>query len=281
MSTAGMYEITGPSALGGDWRRVAHLTRTLAITDFRVRFYDSALGYLWTLMRPLLFFGVLYVVFSLIVDLGEGVEHYPAMLISGVVLFFFFGEATTRGVTSVVDSENLVRKIQFPRIVIPLSGVFTNLIFLLLNLVAVAVFFAIDGVEVRLSWLELPLLLALLFVFTAGVTMLLAVLYVPARDVQPIWEVASQALFYLTPVLYPISLVVERSERLAELAMVNPLAAIIQQFRHALVDPAQPSAAEAIGGAERLAIPLLLIFGTFAFGLWLFNRMAPRIAEEL
>jgi ABC-2 type transport system permease protein len=281
MSVPAMYEMKGPSALGNDWRRLVHLTRTLSLTDFRVRFYDSALGYLWTLMRPLLFFGVLYVVFSVIVDLGAGVQHYPAMLISGIVLFFFFGESTTRGVTSVVDNENLVRKIHFPRIVIPLSGVFTNLIFLLLNLVAVGVFFAIDGVEVRLSWLELPVLLALLFVSTVGVTMLLAVLYVPARDVQPIWEVASQALFYLTPVLYPISLVVERSERLAELAMANPLAAIIQQFRHALVDPAQPSAAEAIGGAERLVIPLAIVFGTFAFGLWLFNRMAPRIAEEL
>ena len=281
MSAPAMYEMKGPSALGTDWRRLVYLTRTLSVTDFKVRFYDSALGYLWTLMRPLLFFGVLYVVFSEIVDIGEGVEHYPAMLVSGIVLFFFFGESTTRGVTSVVDHENLVRKIHFPRIVIPLSGIFTNLMFLLLNLVAVAVFFAIDGVEVRLSWLVLPLLLLLLFVFTAGVTMLLAVLYVPARDVQPIWEVASQALFYLTPVLYPLSLVAERSEKLAELAMANPLAAIIQQFRHSLVDPSQPSAAEAIGGAERLLVPLLIIFGTFAFGLWLFNRMAPRIAEEL
>jgi ABC-2 type transport system permease protein len=258
MSAPARYEMKGPSALGADWRRLAYLTRTLSVTDFKVRFYDSALGYLWTLMKPLLFFGVLYVVFSEIVEIGEGVAHYPAMLVSGIVLFFFFGESTTRGVTSVVDHENLVRKIHFPRIVIPLSGIFTNLFFLLLNLVAVA-----------------------FFVFTAGVTMLLAVLYVPARDVQPIWEVASQALFYLTPVLYPLSLVAERSETLAELAMVNPLAAIIQQFRHALVDPSQPSAADAIGGVERLAAPLLIVFGTFALGLWLFNRMAPRIAEEL
>jgi ABC-2 type transport system permease protein len=111
--------------------------------------------------------------------------------------------------------------------------------------------------------------------------MLLAVLYVPARDVQPIWEVESQALFYLTPVLYPISLVAEQSERLAQLAMCNPLAAIIQQSRHAMIDPGQPSAAEAIGGAPRLLIPFAILAGTFLFGLWLFNRMAPRIAEEL
>jgi ABC-2 type transport system permease protein len=279
--TGGMVEMTGPSATSGDWRRFYHLTRTLAVTDFKVRFYDSALGYLWTLMKPLLFFGVLYVVFSLIVRVGEGVDHYPAMLISGIVLFFFFSESTSKGVTSVVDSENLVRKIHFPRMVIPLSGVLTNTFFLLLNFVAVFLFFAIDGVELRLSWIELPVLLALLFLFTIGVTMVLSVLYVPARDVKPIWEVASQALFYLTPVLYPISLVAERNEKLAHLAMCNPMAAIIQQSRHAMVDPSQPSAAAAIGGAPRLLIPFAILVGTFLFGVWLFNRMAPRIAEGL
>ncbi|MGI8945084.1 MAG: ABC transporter permease [Thermoleophilaceae bacterium] len=276
-----LVEMTGPSATSGDWGRFYHLTRTLAVTDFKVRFYDSALGYLWTLMKPLMFFGVLYVVFSLIVKVGEGVDHYPAMLVSGIVLFFFFSESTGKGVTSVVDSENLVRKIHFPRMVIPLSGVLTNGFFLLLNLVAVMFFFAVDRVEVRLTWLELPVLLALLFLFTIGVTMVLSVLYVPARDVKPIWEVGSQALFYLTPVLYPISLVAEKNEQLANLAMCNPLAAIIQQSRHALIDPDQPSAAAAIGGAPRLLIPLGILVGTFLFGLWLFNRMAPRIAEEL
>ncbi len=281
MSSEPLVEMKGPAATSGDWRRFYHLTRTLSVTDFKVRFYDSALGYLWTLMKPLLFFGVLYVVFSLIVRIGDDVEHYPAMLISGIVLFFFFSESTNKGVTSVVDSENLVRKIHFPRMVIPLSSVLTNTFFLLLNLIAVFVFFAIDRVEIRASWVQLPLLLILLFLFTTGVTMLLSVLYVPARDIKPIWEVASQALFYLTPVLYPISLVAEQNEKLANLVMVNPIAAIIQQSRHAMIDPAQPSAAEAIGGAPRLLIPLGILVGTFVFGLWLFNRMAPRIAEEL
>ena len=114
-----------------------------------------------------------------------------------------------------------------------------------------------------------------------GVSAILAVLFVPARDVKPIWEVVSQALFYFTPVLYPISLVADESETLAHLAMCNPLAMIVQQAHHALIDPSQPSAAEAIGGDVRLLIPIGIIFGTFAFGLWLFNRMAPRIAEGL
>ena len=276
-----MYEMKGPSATTGDWRRFAYLTRTLAVTDFKIRFYDSALGYLWTLMRPLLFFGVLFVVFSLIVKVGEEVEHYPSMLVSGIVLFFFFSESTTRSVTSVVDSEMLVRKISFPRLVIPLSAVLTHAFFLGLNLVAVLVFFAIDGVELRASWWQLIPLLLLLFVFTVGVSTILSVLFVPARDVKPIWEVTAQALFYFTPVLYPISLVADESEFLSHVAMCNPLAVIVQQSRHAMISPSEPSAAEAIGGAPVLLIPLALIFGTFAFGLWLFNRMASRIAEEL
>jgi len=274
--------MTGPSATSGDWRRLYHLTRAMAVMDFKVRFYDSALGYLWTLMKPLLSFGVLYVVFSLIVRIGDGEEYYASMLISGIVLFFYFSESTNKGVTCVLDSENLVRKIHFPRMVIPLSVVITNTFFLLLNFIAVFLFFWIDGVGgIRLSWLELPVLLTLLFLFTVGVTMVLSVLYVVARDLKPIWEVVSQALFYLTPVLFPISLVAEQNERIAHLVMCNPLAAIIQQARHALIDPAQPSAAEAIGGAPRLLIPFAVLLGTFWFGLWLFNRMAPRIAEEL
>ena len=282
MSAQALVEMTGPSATSGDWRRFYYLTRTLAVMDFKVRFYDSALGYLWTLMKPLLSFGVLYVVFSLIVRIGDGVDYYASMLISGIVLFFFFSESTNKGVTCVLDSEKLVRKIHFPRMVIPLSVVLTHTFFLLLNFVAVVVFFRIDGVqEIGWSWLELPVLLILLFLFTVGVTMVLSVLYVVARDLKPIWEVVSQALFYLTPVLFPISLVAEQDERIAQLLMCNPLAVIIQQARHALIDPAQPSAAEAIGGAPRLLIPFAILVGTFLFGLWLFNRMAPRIAEEL
>ena len=278
----GLVEMKGPSATSGDWPRFYHITRTLAVMDFKVRFYDSALGYLWTLMKPLLSFGVLYVVFSLIVRIGEGEEYYASMLILGIVMFFFFSEATNKGVTCVLDSETLVRKIHFPRMVIPLSVVLTHTFFVVLNFIAVFVFFWIDGVEgIRLSWLELPILLLLLFLFTVGVTMILSVVYVVARDLKPIWEVVSQALFYLTPVLFPISLVAEQDERIAHVVMCNPLAAIIQQARHALIDPAQPSAAEAIGGAPRLLIPLAMLIGTFFFGLWLFNRMAPRIAEEL
>jgi ABC-2 type transport system permease protein len=254
---------------------------TLALTEFKLRFFDSALGYLWTLMRPLLLFAVLYAVFSQVLDLGDEIAFYPVVLLTAIVLFEFFGETTGDAVTSVVNRENLVRKIHFPRMAIPVAVSLTATLNLLLNFVAVGVFLAAQGVEVRWSWLELPLLLALLIALATGVGMLLSALYVFLRDIKPIWEVFSRALFYATPVIWPFELAAERSEGLAQLLMCNPLAAIIQQMRHAVIDAGAPSAAEAIGGAPRLLVPAAILLAVCAAGFMVFNRLAPRIAEEL
>ena len=276
------YEVTGPSAFTGDFRRFLNLTRILAVTEWKLRFFDSALGYLWTLMRPALFFGVLYVVFSLIVDVGDNVAHYPSLLLTGMVIYFFFQESTSAAVTAVVDNENLVRKIHFPRMAIPMSVVLTATFALCLNLIVLLGLVLINRVTPRISWIELIPVLAILVVFSVGVAAILSALYVRARDLKPIWDVTTQALFYLTPVLFPIQLVVERSsETVGQLLMLNPLAALIQQARHAIVGPSQPTAAEAIGGAPRLLIPLGIVVIVFAVGIWVFQRMAPKIAEEL
>ena len=173
----------GPSALGDDLRRFWSLTFTLAATDFKLRFFGSALGYLWTLMRPLLLFGVIYVVFTEVVRFGEGVEHYPVYLLMAIVMFSFFSEATSRGVTSLVERENLLRKIRFPRLVIPLSVTLAALFNLGANLVVVFVFVFVSGVPPPLDWVQMPLLIAMLVVLATGVTMLLSALYVRYRDI--------------------------------------------------------------------------------------------------
>ena len=271
--------VKGPSAFGSDRKRFWHLTFTLAITDFKLRFFGSVLGYLWQLMRPLLLFGVLYIVFTEFVRLGAGVPHYPVVLLTSIVLFTFFVEATGGAVTSVLDRENLVRKIEFPRLVIPLTVIVNAYLNLALNFLAVLVFMLASGVEPRLSWLELPLLIAILGVFATGIALLLSALYVRFRDIKPIWEVLSQVVFYGSPVLYAIENV--PNEKYQHLIMCNPLAAILEQVRHAVIDPGAPSAAAAIGGGERLLIPAALVAGLFVLGLWVFNREAPRIAEEL
>jgi ABC-2 type transport system permease protein len=275
------YRMKGPSAFAGDLPRFLNLTATLAFTDYKLRFFGSVLGYFWGLVRPLLLFGVLYLVFSEVLGVGEEVEHYPVQLLTGLVLYQFFAEATGNGVSSMVDRENLVRKIHFPRMVIPLSITLTSFFTLVMNFLAVFVFIGLSGVEVRWAWLELPALLLLLFALATGFSMLLSALYVPFRDMSPIWDVVLQALFYATPVLYPIELLAEKNETIANIAMCNPLAAIIQQVRYAVIDPGSASAGEAVGGLGLLLVPFAILVGVFLLGLWVFNRMAPRIAEEL
>jgi ABC-2 type transport system permease protein len=268
----------GPSALGDDLRRFVNLTVTLAVTDFKLRFFGSALGYVWTLMRPLLLFGVLYFVFTEVVRFGDEIKDYPVYLLTSIMLFTFFSETTSRGVNSLTERENLLRKVRFPRLVIPLSVALNALFNLGLNMIVVFVFVLASGVDPRWSWLEMIPLILLLIVLSVGVTMLLSALYVRYRDMQPIWEVALQMLFYATPVIYVTATLPDSIE---QEAMANPLAAVLTQMRHALIDPDAPTAAQAIGGEVRLLIPLAVVAGVFALGVWFFTREAPRIAENL
>jgi ABC-2 type transport system permease protein len=267
----------GPSAFGDDLRRFANLTLTLATTDFKLRYFGSALGYLWSLMRPLLFFGVLYVIFSKVLKVGTEVRHYPVYLLTSIMLWTFFAETAGNSVQCLVSREGLLRKIRFPRLAIPLAVSLTALFTLTTNFVAVLIFALASGVDPTAGWLELPLLVVALAVCAVGTGMLLSALYVRFRDIAPIWEVAAQVLFYGSPVLY----VAAKYKGLVHVAMCNPLAAILTQMRHVFVDPSAPSAAVYIGGAVRLLIPLGIVVGVFVLGLWFFNREAPRIAERL
>lgn len=275
-------QIKGPSAVGTDPRRFWHLTRALAVTEFKLRFFGSVLGYAWQVMRPLMLFGVLYVLFTQILDVGSGVPLYGVALLLGLVLYTFFSEATGAAVSSVVDRENLVRKIEFPRLAVPMSVVLTALFNLTLNMGVVIVFLLASGGSVRWTWLELIPLVALLAIAASGMAMLLSATFVRARDVKPIWDVALQILFYGSPIFYAIETVqASAPDWVAKVLMLNPFAAILQQARHAMVDPQYDTAAAAIGGTWRLLIPLAIVFALFALGYAVFRRAAPRLAEDL
>ena len=274
-----LRRVTGATAFGGQTRRFVDLTVTLAVLDFKVRYFGSAFGYAWQLMRPLMLFGVLYVVFTQFVKFNEGVPYFPAVLLTSIMLYNFFSDATSAAVTAVLDRENLVRKIQFPRVVIPLSVVLTAVFNLLTNLVAVGVFVLATGVKPQWTWLLFPVLVAVLCLFATGVAMLLSALYVRFRDVEPIWDVILQVLFYGSPILYAIEIVPSEAARQALLC--NPIAALLQQVRHWLIDPTAPSASEAIGGWPMLLIPISIALVVCVLGVWYFNREAPGIAEEL
>jgi ABC-2 type transport system permease protein len=279
IAAAGGTRINGPGALSGGLRRTAHLAWTLSVLEFRLKFFGSVLGYLWQLGRPLLMFGVYYVVFTQFVDLGNAVPFYAPMLLMGIMLYQFFAEATSASVRAVVDRENLVRKISFPRIVIPVASVLTALLNLGVNLIAVFVFLELSGVPWSWSFLEFPPLVALLVLWCFGLAMLLSALFVRYRDVQPIWEVVSMAMFYATPILYALETV--KYEWAKDLIMLNPLALVVQQIRHAMFDPSAESALQAAGSWPKLLIPVAIVFATVALGFWYFNREAPHVAEDL
>jgi ABC-2 type transport system permease protein len=275
-----MRRIKGPSALGSDPQRFWHLTRTLAVTDFKLRFFGSALGYVWQLIRPLTLFAILYVLFTQVLAIDDA-PFYPEALLLGLVFYMFLSDATRNSVGSLVTRERLIRKIEFPRLAVPLSVVLHAMFNLALNLVPVFVFLMLDNGSVRWQWLELPILIFLLVVLSTGLAMLLSALYVRYRDVEPIWDLFLSLLFYGTPIFYTVNIVAEKAPGAEAWLMLNPFAAILQQARYAVLGPGHPSAAAVIGSEALLLLPIAIAGGLLALGWIVFSRRAPTIAEEL
>jgi ABC-2 type transport system permease protein len=274
-----LVEVRGPSALGGGWRRALELLYLIAATEFKRTYFGTALGYMWSVGRPLLLFGVLLAVFTQAFHLGHTVPFYPVLLLMNIVLFGFFQEATMTAVGSIVSQEAIVRKAQFPRLVIPLAVVLTALFNLGLNLVVTFAFILAFGVTPLWTWLLLPVLLVALFVLTTGVSMIVSSLFPRFRDLGIIWTVFATALFYATPVLIPITSV---SPALRNVLALNPLAPIFDLARKWIIDPAAPAPWKpAAGGPLHLLVALAFYIIICIAAVVIFRREAPRIAEEL
>jgi ABC-2 type transport system permease protein len=271
--------VPGPSPVGGGRRRFFALLWVMAVSEFKLTFHGTSLGYAWSLVRPLLMFGVLLAVFTQVFRFGDSVVDYPALLLLNVMLFTLFAEATQRAVTSVVAREQIVRKAQFPRLVIPLSIVLTEVLDLGLNLIAVFIFILAYGVDPLWTWLLLPALIAGLLLITIAVSMIVSALYPRFRDTLLIWTVLSTVLFYATPVLYPIGVAPERFRHILQL---NPLTPIFEQAQKWIIDPDAPGAWGATSGSHwLLAVSFVVLVALCGAAFWIFKREAPRIAEEL
>jgi ABC-2 type transport system permease protein len=269
-----LRDVHGPSALGGSPRRALELLYLIAVTEFKRTYFGTALGYLWSLCRPLLLFAVLLTVFTHVLRIGNQVPHYPVLLLLNIVLFGFFQEATMTAVGSVLSQEAIVRKTQFPRLVIPLAVVLTSVFNLVLNLAVVVVFLLAFGIDPRWSWLGMIPVLAALFVLTAAMSMMLSALYPRFRDIGIIWAVFATALLYATPVLYPLQ---HASGTLGEVLPLSPLAPLFELTRRWVIQPGAP--------IEHSVVDIVVPAGIFVvicvLAVWVFNREAPRIAEAL
>lgn len=277
--TIELRDVPGPSALGGGARRFFDLLWLMSLNEFKKTFYGTLLGYVWSLMRPLLLFAVLLVVFTRIIKLGGGIEYYPVLLLFNVVLIGFFQEATGSAVGSVLAQEGIVRKTQFPRLVIPLSSVLVASLTLALNMIVVFIFILAFGVDPSWTWLLFPVILLLLLVLTIGVSLLISALNVRFRDIAIIWTVIATVLMYGTPIIYPLEII--GPSFLREVLLANPLTLIFEQARHWIIEPSAPNAVTAAGGWLHVLPAAFIYVGVCGFGVWVFRREAPRVAEAL
>ncbi|GBE57250.1 teichoic acid translocation permease protein TagG [bacterium BMS3Abin01] len=253
------------------------LVRELILTDFKLKYKASFFGYLWSLGKPLMFFGVLLVVFTKFFKIGGSIPNYPVYLLLGIVLWTFFTEATITSLTSIVGKGDLIRKVYFPRIILTVTASLTALITLLLNLVVFFIFMAFSKVSLTAASPLFILILIEFIIFTIGVSLYLASFFVRFRDIAHIWEVTIQVLFYATPILYPLSFVPDRYQ---SVIMLSPLSQIIQDSRYLLISNETSTAFDVLSFPFSL-IPYLLPVVIFISGYWFFEREASRFAEDI
>lgn len=260
------------------YRYALILLRQLVITNFKLRYQGSVLGYLWTLLRPLMLFVILYIVFAQFLKLGDDVPHYPVYLLTGIVLWNFFAEVTNNSVTAIVDKGDMIRKINFPKYVIILAAAFSAVINLILNAIVVGFFILLSGSDVNINILLVPLLVIEIFVFAIAIAFILSALFVRLRDVNYIWEVIMQAMFYGTPIIYPLSYVIKESPQIAHLLILNPVAQAIQDIRYALITP-QTDTLVSVAGLAWYAVPLGIVAVSALIGLVYFKKRTAYFAE--
>lgn len=257
------------------------LLRELVVTDFKLRYQGSALGVLWSVLKPLFLFIILYIVFDKFLKLGRDIEHFPVYLLLGIVVWTFFTEATIQGLQSIVSRGDLIRKINFPKYIIVISSSVSALINLLINLVVVFVFMMLNGVD--LHWnalLAIPLLVEL-YVLALGIAFLLSSINVKLRDVGYLWEIFLQAAFYATPIIYPLQMVAAQSEWAAKLLLVNPVAQVIQDMRYVLITDKTLTIWNFVEMGWKQVIPFAIIGIVTILAVAHFKKNSKRFAEQL
>lgn len=257
------------------------LLSELVRTDFKLRYQGSVLGYAWSLLRPLLIFLILYVVFVKFLKIGGDVPHFPIYLLLGIVVWNFFAEMTSQSLTSIVGRGDLIRKIRIPRWMIVFSSSLSAVINLCLNLLVVAVFLVFNQVQLTANILLLPLVMLEVYLFALGISFFLAAAYVKYRDVSYIWEVLMQAGFYMTPILYPLAMITNVTFQ--KILLMNPMAQAIQDARFLAVsqDEKVITISRVFEGGLYMFIPFALVVVVLVGGIVYFKKESKYFAENI
>lgn len=257
------------------------LLSELTKTDFKLRYQGSVLGYLWALLRPLMMFAILYVVFGQLLRFGDDIPHYPVYLLTGVAIWSFFVECTSQGIQSMVSRGDLIRKISFPKYIIVISATLTAVINMLINLIVIVIFALINGVEPSWSWLLVPLSIIELYILSLGISLLLGAINVKYRDATSIWDICTQALFYAAPIIYPISMVASINATAAKALLLNPIAQVIQDIRYSLITSQTITSWNYISNPWLQILPIAIILIIFISGIFYFRNKSKSFAENV
>ncbi|MGT2801403.1 ABC transporter permease [Streptococcus henryi] len=258
------------------------LLREMVKTDFKLRYQGSFIGHLWSILKPMMLFTIMYLVFVRFLRFDDGTPHYAIGLLMGMVTWNFFSEATNMGMMSIVARGDLLRKLNFSKEIIVISSVVGAAINYAINLLVVFIFAIVNGVGVSLGWLTIVPLFLELFLFTTGIAFILSTLFVRYRDIGPIWEVVMQAGLYATPIIYSLTFILQRGQvTIAKMMMLNPLAQIIQDLRHFIVFSGSMRGWDLIGHKAIALIPYVLPVLVFGLGYYIFHKNAKKFAEIL
>ncbi len=257
------------------------LLKELTKTDFKLRYQGSVLGYLWALLRPLMMFAILYIVFSKLLKIGNDIPHYPVYLLCGTTMWSFFTECTSQGIQAMVSRGDLIRKISFPKYIVVVSSTLTAVINMLINLVVIIIFALINGVTPSLTWLLVPLSLLELYALSLGIAFLLGAINVKYRDITSIWDVFAQALFYAIPIIYPISMLMSVSPLSAKVILLNPITQTIQDIRYNLITTEAATTWNTINNLWLQILPIIFIVILLILAALYFRKKSKFFAEEI
>lgn len=255
------------------------LLSELVRTEFKLRYQGSALGYMWSLLKPLMMFTVLYFVFVHFLRIGGDVPNFPIYLLLGIVIWSFFAEMTLQSLSSIVGRGDLIRKIKIPRWIIVVSASISALINLALNMLVVSVFIFFSDIDITWRILLVPLNLLEVYAFALGISLFLSAAYVKYRDVGNIWDVIMQMGFYATPILYPLTMI--GNEFFQKLLLMNPVAHAMQNARFNAVTQETITASRLFEGGWYQYLPFLVTLAVLIFGIWYFRKESKYFAENL
>ena len=241
-----------------DTLRYRELIWALALKDLKIRYKNSALGFLWALLNPALIMIVLTMVFSTIMRLS--IPHYAVFLLSVLLPWTFFTQSLSYATESIVGNADLIKKVKVSKLIFPVAAVVSNMINLLLSLIPLALIVLAVGQPFHWTWIYLPVPLIALTIFTMGATFFFAAANVYYRDVAHILQIVIQAWFYLTPIIYPLSLFPSHYQWLFKL---NPMIYVLNGFRLSVYYGQLPELQSIIASFVCAFIALIIGFAVF------------------